>query len=68
MKTGYNAWLGQSVVLQVALGDIQVPLRGKLLKEGGDTVRMRVGDGWDIDIYKNMIKGVEQDSMALLPA
>jgi hypothetical protein len=67
MKTGYNAWLGQSVVLQVALGDIQVPLRGKLLKEGGDTVRMRVGDGWDIDIYKNMIKGVEQDSMALLP-
>jgi hypothetical protein len=67
MKTGYNAWLGQSVVLQVALGDIQVSLRGKLLKEGGDTVRMRVGDGWDIDIYKNMIKGVEQDSMALLP-
>jgi hypothetical protein len=68
MEAGYNAWLGQAVVLQVALGDIKVPLRGKLLKEGGETVRMRVGDGWDIDIYKAMILTVEKDGMALIPA
>lgn len=68
MEAGYNAWLGQSVVLQVALGDIKVPLRGKLLKEGGETVRMRIGDGWDVDIYKTMILAVEEDAMALLPA
>jgi hypothetical protein len=68
MERGYNAWLGQAVVLQVALGDIKVPLRGRLLKEGGETVRMRVGDGWDIDIYKAMILTVEKDGMALIPA
>ena len=68
MEAGYNAWLGQAVVLQVALGDIKVPLRGRLLKEGGETVRMRVGDGWDIDIYKAMIVTVEKDGMALIPA
>ena len=68
MEAGYNAWLGQSVVLQVALGDIKVPVRGKLLKEGGETVRMRVGEGWDIDIYKAMILTVEKDGMALIPA
>jgi hypothetical protein len=68
MEEGYNAWLGQAVVLQVALGDIKVPLRGRLLKEGGETVRMRVGDGWDIDIYKAMILTVEKDGMALIPA
>ena len=68
MQTGYTVWLGQAVVLHVALGDSQVPLRGKLLKEGGDTVRMRVGEGWDIDIYKNMILGVEQDGLALISA
>lgn len=68
MQTGYNVWLGQAVVLQVALGDIQVPLRGRLLKEGGDTVRMRIGDGWDVDIYKNMILRVEEDALALIPA
>jgi hypothetical protein len=68
MEAGYNAWLGQAVVLQVALGDIKVPLRGRLLKDGGETVRMRVGDGWDIDIYKAMILTVEKDGMALIPA
>jgi len=68
MQTGYNIWLGHSVVLQVALGDIQVPLRGRLLKESGDTVRMRIGDGWDVDIYKNMILKVEEYGLALMPA
>lgn len=68
MDSAYATWVGQSVVLQVALGDIKVPLRGKLLKEGGETVRMRIGDGWDVDIYKTMILAVEEDAMALLPA
>jgi hypothetical protein len=68
MRTGYGDWLGQSVVLQVALGDIKVPLRGKLLKENGETVRMRIGEGWDVDIYKAMITGVEEDRMAMIQA
>jgi hypothetical protein len=68
MQTAYNVWVGQPVVLQVALGNIKVPLRGKLLKEAGDTVRMRIGDGWDVDIYKNMILDVEHDGLALMPA
>ena len=68
MDSAFEAWIGQPVVLQVALGNIKVPLRGKLLKDGGETVRMRIGDGWDVDIYKVMILAVEQDAMALLPA
>jgi hypothetical protein len=68
MEKGYSVWLGHSVILQVALGDIRVPLRGKLLKENGETVRMRIGEGWDVDIYKTMILGVEEDGMAMMPA
>jgi hypothetical protein len=68
MDSAYAAWIGQAVVLQVALGDIRVPLRGTLLKDGGETVRIRIGDGWDVDIYKAMILAVEQDAMTLLPA
>jgi len=68
MDSAFKAWVGQPVVLQVALGDIKVPLRGKLLKVGDETVRMRIGDGWDVDIYKAMITAVGEDSMALLPA
>jgi len=65
MNNAYKPWIGQSVVLQVALGDIKVPLRGKLLKDGDETVRMRIGDGWDVDIYKAMILAVEQDALIL---
>jgi hypothetical protein len=68
MQTGFDGWVGQAVVIQVALGDIKVPLRGKLLKESTETVRMRIGDGWDVDIYKAMITGVEEDRIATIPA
>jgi len=68
MDIAYHPWIGQAVVLQVALGDIKVPLRGRVMKDGGDTVRMRIGDGWDVDIYKAMILAVEEDAMALIPA
>jgi hypothetical protein len=68
MHSGFAAWIGQPVILQVALGDIKVPLRGKLLKEGGDTVRMRIGNMWDVDIYKTMVLAVEEDSMATTAA
>jgi len=26
---------------------------------------MRIGDGWDVDIYKTMILAVEEDAMVL---
>ena len=68
MDSAYATWIGQPVVLRLALGDIRVPLRGKLLKDGGETVRMRIGDGWDVDIYKAMILAVEEDSMVVMPS
>ncbi len=67
MNTGYSNWLGHAVVLHVEVGDIKVPLRGKLLKENGETVRMRIGEGWDVDIYKNMILDVQEDLLAMIP-
>jgi hypothetical protein len=68
MESAFAPWVGHPVVLQVALGDIRVPLRGRLLKDAGDTLRMRIGEGWDVDIYKVMVLAVEEDSMATVPA
>ena len=68
MDSSFGTWIGLPIILQVALGDIKVPLRGKLLKDGGETVRMRIGEGWDVDIYKAMILAVEEDAMVLLSA
>ena len=43
---------------------LRVPLRGVIVGESEGAVRFRVGEGWDIDIYKPMILAVEQDSWA----
>ncbi len=68
MDTAYAPWIGQAVVLQVALGELKVPLRGKLLKDNGETIRVRIGDGWDVDVYKTMILAVEEDAFARVSA
>jgi len=66
MPSAYASWVGQAVVLQVAAGDLRVPLRGVILGESDGAVRFRIGDTWDIDIYKPMILAVEQDNWASL--
>jgi hypothetical protein len=66
MPSAFEAWVGQAVVLQVAAGDLRVPLRGIIVGESDETLRFRVGDTWDIDIYKTMILAVEQDNWATI--
>jgi len=66
MPSVYTSWVGQAVVLQVATGDLRVPLRGTIVGESDNSVRIRVADAWDIDIYKTMILAVEQDNWASL--
>jgi hypothetical protein len=62
MEGGYSLWIGQPVVLQVAAGEMRVPLRGTIVGETGDAVRFRIGEGWDVDIYKAMVMAVEEDN------
>jgi hypothetical protein len=64
MPVTYSSLVGQAVILQVAAEDLRVPLRGVVVGESESTVRFRVGEGWDIDIYKWMILAVEQDNWA----
>ena len=49
-----------------AAPDLRVPLRGIIVGESEGAVRFRIGDAWDIDIYKPMILAVEQDNWASL--
>lgn len=62
MQSAYAVWLNQPVVLQVNAGDLKVPLRGTIVGESSEAVRLRIGDGWDVDIYKTMILAVEEDN------
>jgi len=61
MEGGYAVWVGQPVILRVLSGTLRVPLRGRLLSETTDAVRLRIADSWDVDIFKSMVVGVEHD-------
>src|SRR5712692_6922846 len=60
MASAYAVWLNQPVVLQITAGELQVPLRGTIVGESAEAVRIRIGEGWDVDIYKAMILAVEE--------
>ena len=62
MEGGYAVWMGQPVVLRVLAGNLRVPLRGRLMLETGDTVRLRIAESWDVDIFKSMILAIEHDN------
>jgi hypothetical protein len=64
VQSAFAVWVGQAVVLQVAAADFRVPLRGIIVGESDDAVRFRIGEGWDVDIYKSMILAVEEDELA----
>ena len=64
MQSAYASWVGQAVILQVAASDLLVPLRGTVVGESDDAVRFRIGECWDVDIYKTIILAIEQDDWA----
>jgi hypothetical protein len=66
MEAGYEVWMGQSVILRVVAGNLRVPLRGRLMSETNEMVRLRIADSWDVDIFKSMVLGVEHDNPVYL--
>ena len=66
MEGGYKVWMGQPVVLRVITGDLRVPLRGRMVSETADVVRLRIADCWDVDIFKTMVVAIEHDAAACM--
>jgi hypothetical protein len=66
MDSAFATWIGRRVVLRVALGESRIGVRGTLLKDSADTLRMRLVEGLDIDIYKAMVLAVEEDPVLFL--
>ena len=62
MEGGYAVWMGQPVILRVVAGNLRVPLRGRLMAETNDILRLRIAESWDVDIFKSMVVAVEQDN------
>jgi hypothetical protein len=61
MVSSFVPWFGKTVTLRLITGESRVPLRGIIVAESGGAIRFRIGEGWDIDIYKSIILTVELD-------
>ena len=55
----YSTYLGKRVILQVVAGKSQVPLCCTIIGESQMCVRVRLGDGWDVDIFKEIVVAIE---------
>jgi hypothetical protein len=60
MEGVFESWIGQPVVIQVALGRFKLSLRGKVLKDHGETLLMRPQCGPDLEIFKTKVLAIEQ--------
>jgi RNase P/RNase MRP subunit p29 len=58
----FDSWIGLPVILHTSVGELCVPLRGTVVRETHSLLRFRIGEGWDVDIFKSMVLGIEQDS------
>jgi hypothetical protein len=68
MSNTYSMWLGCQVVLHIETRESRVPLRGLVVNESDDVLRFRLNGCWDVDIFKDMIVGVEADNFGRLPS
>ena len=54
--------MGQPEILRVVAGNLRVPLRGRLVSETSEVLRLRIADSWEVDIFKSMVLAVEHDN------
>ena len=62
MQTPYQSWIGQPVVLQLLAGELKVPVKGTILGETDKALKFRIGDGWDVEIFKSMVLAIDEDN------
>lgn len=66
MQSHFDGWFNKPVILQIALGELRVPLRGTIIRDSVDALRVRLAETWDVDIYKSLIVGIQEDAMVRL--
>jgi hypothetical protein len=60
MKNAFEPWVGQAVLVWVALGQVKLGLRGTLLKDRCETVLVRPEAGADVEIPKTNVLAIEE--------
>ena len=59
LPRNYATWKGMPVFLKITAGELKTSLFCTVIGESDATVRVRIADRWDVDIYKDMILVVD---------
>jgi hypothetical protein len=60
VDTAFGSWVGQSVVLQLALGETKLSARGMLLKNRAEHLLVQLESGPEIEIPKAWVLAIEE--------
>jgi hypothetical protein len=60
MKSAFEPWIGQAVVVQLTMGRIRLSLRGTLLKDGSKSLLVRPEAGSEVEIPKTNVLALEE--------
>jgi hypothetical protein len=60
MEAVFESWIGQPVIMRLAVGYIRVSLRCIVLKEQMETLLLRTENGPDLEINKNTVLAIEE--------
>ena len=60
MQRTFEPWVGQAVVVQLAVGQVRLSVRGTLLKDRGETLLVTPDVGCDVEIPKAKLLAIEE--------
>lgn len=59
----YSSWLGRPVVLLIQIRQGRVPIPCSIVGESDADLRVLLRGGWEMDVRKDLILAVEEDSV-----
>lgn len=59
----FSEWLGKPVVLLVVIRQCHIPMPCRIVGESHANVRVRVQPGWEMEVRKELILAVEEDTV-----
>jgi len=63
----YSTWLGRPVVLLIQIRQGRVPIPCSILGESDADLRVLLHAGWEMNVRKELIVAIEEDSVAVNP-
>jgi hypothetical protein len=59
----YSTWLGRPVVLLIQIRQGRVPIPCSIVGESDADLRVLLNAGWEMDVRKELILAIEEDSV-----